>query len=327
MKVPQNEKDMESNTSHVDLEMELQSHIDLNKTDSPQGENLRLTSTPGPKPPHQPRRIHQPASVSSSQGQQATRSRPVPKPRNSILSKKSTKKILLIGDSLISGINKNGLKEHVYKHGIPGATIDSVLNEIAVYDLYQFSHTIIYVGGNNASNRTDIEYFEEKYEQLLLHIKQNSKCKILLVNSCPRGDTDTSEVNEVIRGLSEHHEVELVDVHDAFFNKKGELIKRYYCGDAIHLSDSGVKRLVGTINSKINVVHNFSGCVFTNKRRSRSVTGRMRQMHSRQGQIAKTLCTKCGEENHETKDCKHAEQLKCHLCGYYGHKSRRCGNQ
>ncbi|MEW8544960.1 MAG: GDSL-type esterase/lipase family protein, partial [Candidatus Thiodiazotropha sp.] len=325
-----NQNVMERENSRNDLVLELESNIDLNKSDSVQDDNLRLTSTPEPKPCHQPPRAHQCSDVQRSQREQATRSRPVPKPRNSIPSKKSTKKILLIGDSLISGINKNGLKEHVYKHGISGGTIDSLLSEIAVYDLYQFSHTIIYVGGNNASNRTDIEYFQEKYEQLLLHIKQNSQCKILLVNSCPRGDTDISEVNEVIRGLSEDHEVELVDVNDAFFNKKGELIRRYYSWDSIHLSDSGVKRLVGTINNRVNIVQDFSWCVFTGKQRSRPLTGRIQQMHnSRQRHITKTktLCTKCGEANHETKDCKHAEQLKCHLCGYYGHKSRRCGNQ
>lgn len=64
-------------------------------------------------------------------------------------------------------------------------------------DLHRFLHVIIYVGGNDASSRTDTEYFEEKYEQLLVHIKENSQCRIQLANSCPRGDVDTAEVNEV----------------------------------------------------------------------------------------------------------------------------------
>ena len=234
---------------------------------------------------------------------------------------------MLIGDSLISGINKNGLKANVYKHGISGATVDTVLNELSVYDLHLFSHAIVYVGGNDASSRTDIEYFEEKYEQLLVHIQENSQSKILLVNSCPRGDVDTGEVNEVIQGLKEHHKLELVDVHKAFFNRKGELIRRYYSWDSIHLSDSGVKRLLGTINNKVNIVEDFSHCVFTTgKRTGRKPPSRTRTHYQQQADTRISPCMKCGENNHETRDCKHSEQLKCHYCGYYGHKSRPCGN-
>ena len=247
--------------------------------------------------------------------------------RTTLQSQTSPKKILLIGDSLISGINKNGLKANVYKHGISGATVDTVLNELLVYDLHRFSHAIIYVGGNDASSRTDIEYFEEKYEQLLVHIQENSQCKILLVNSCPRGDVDTGEVNEVIQGLKEHHKLELVDVHEAFFNRNGELIRRYYSWDSIHLSDSGVKRLLGTINNKVNIVEDFSRCVFTTaKRTGRKPPSRTRTHYQQQADTRISPCMKCGENNHETRDCKHSEQLKCHYCGYYGHKSRRCGN-
>lgn len=292
------------------------------------GDNVKLTSTPRPKQ-HQPSGHRSSSNASSREPQPATRPRPVPKPRTSLQqSQTSPKKILLIGDSLISGINKNGLKDNVYKHGISGATVDTVLNELLVYDLHRFSHAIIYVGGNDASKRTDIEYFEEKYEQLLVHIKENSKCKILLVNSCPRGDVDTGEVNEIIQGLKEHHKLELVDVHKAFFNRKGELIRRYYSRDSIHLSDSGVKRLLETIDNKVNIVEDFSRCVFnTIKQTGRKPSSRTRRIHyQQQGDVRINPCMKCGENNHETRDCKHTEQLKCHYCGYYGHKSRRCGN-
>ena len=234
--------------------------------------------------------------------------------RTTLQSQTSPKKILLIGDSLISGINKNGLKANVYKHGISGATVDTVLNELLVYDLHRFSHAIIYVGGNDASSRTDIEYFEEKYEQLLVHIQENSQCKILLVNSCPRGDVDTGEVNEVIQGLKEHHKLELVDVHEAFFNRNGELIRRYYSWDSIHLSDSGVKRLLGTINNKVNIVEDFSRCVFTTaKRTGRKPPSRTRTHYQQQADTRISPCMKCGENNHETRDCKHSEQLKMPL--------------
>lgn len=290
------------------------------------GTATRLTSTP--RLSRQIRRAAaNPSSGSSSQP--TTKPRPVPKPRQALQTHTALKKILLIGDSIVSGINQKGLKTNIYKHGIPGATIDIILDEVDVYDFTQFSHVILYVGGNNASKRTEIEYFEEKYEQLLSKIKQNSDCKVYMINSCPRGDTDITEINDVIYRLADHHQLQLIDAHHAFHNKYGEIIDRYYAKDCIHLSESGVKRLLGAINSKLEIVHDFANCVFgrhKEHRRAQQNSVRIRY-HRSQVNRKRLSCSKCGETNHGTRDCKHAQQLQCNLCGYYGHKSNRCENQ
>ena len=299
-------------------------HVDLITT----GENLqqtytvssdmRLTSTPiVPRPWSQ-----------VVENQQPKQSQPKPRQQTTFQPKPTTKKILLMGDSLISGINKNGLKEKVYKHGISGATIE----EIEMYDLQNFSHIILYVGGNNASNKTDCEYFEEKYDQLICFIKEKNKdCKIVLVNSCLRGDADVSQINEIISELADQHEIMLVDAYKAFFNKKGQLAQNYHSSDKIHLSDSGVKRLVGTISNQLDIVDNYSRLVFTKRKlttRGPTPHGQNRPTnHGRQINRKKSPCTKCGEVNHETKDCRHVAPLQCHNCGYFGHKSRRCQPQ
>ena len=96
-----------------------------------------------------------------------------------------------------------------------------------MYDLTQFSHIVIYVGGNNASNKTDTKQFEELYKQVLAHIRQKSDCKIILVNSCPRNDADTTAVNSVIRRLSQEYGTELVDAYKAFHDKNYKLISKY----------------------------------------------------------------------------------------------------
>ena len=221
------------------------------------------------------------------------------------------------------------MKDKVYKHGISGATVDTLLEEIEVYDLQNFSHIILYIGGNNASNGTESEYFEEKYDQLICYIKErNEDCKILSVNSCPRGDTDVSPINDIISELAEQHELVLVDAYKAFYNKKRQLAQNYYSSDNIHLSDSGVKRLVGTISNQLDIVDNYSNLVFSGKKQKRrsSQHGQNRPTTSRvqQPNGIKPPCAKCGERNHQTKDCRHATPLQCHNCGYYGHKSRRC---
>ena len=104
------------------------------------------------------------------------------------------------------------------------------------YDLNKFSHVIIYVGGNNASNGNDIEYFEEVYDQTIQFIKEtNNQCQIILCNSCPRGDTCISEVNDIIRSLAEYHHVSLIDQNRAFHDRNGTVITNYYDTDCNHL--------------------------------------------------------------------------------------------
>ena len=196
--------------------------------------------------------------------QQPKKSQSKPKPRKVMPSRPVSKKILLMGDSIITNINKKGLKDKVYKHGISGATKDTLVQEIEVYDLQNFSHIILYIGGNNVSNWTNNKYFKEKYDELISFIKEKNKnCQMLLVNSCPRGDTDVSAINDIICSLTEQYKIELVDAHNAFFNKKQELIQKYYYRDEIHLSDSGVKSLVGTISKRLDIVDNYSNCVFS----------------------------------------------------------------
>ena len=72
------------------------------------------------------------------------------------------KKILLIGDFIINVVNKMGLKEQK-----SGETIQTLVDETEVYDLSQFSHTVIYIGGNDA-NKTDSKQFESSLKTCIV---------------------------------------------------------------------------------------------------------------------------------------------------------------
>ena len=123
---------------------------------------------------------------------------------------------------------------------------------------------IVYVGGNNASNGTDLEYFEEKYEQLIEYVKdKSSSCKLLLCTVCPRGDTDVTDINDVIIRLCHTHELTYIDANADFYDKKNSLRGHFYRPrDTIHLSRSGIKRLLGSIEQHVYIVQNFENCVY-----------------------------------------------------------------
>ena len=232
----------------------------------------------------------------------------------------------------------------MFKQGIPGAKIDHIFNQAKVFNISRFSHVILTVGGNDASSNSDMEYFEECYEQVIQYFKkENSDYHIYLCTVCPRIDTDTSEVDEVIHRLCQRHNIGIIDLNQAFYDKQGSVIERYYVMDSIHMSASGVKRLQGVIDKEITVVENNDTCVFKthqqnkgymqNKRLQvnspRHLINGSRKTKPRQytGRDMTSACYKCGETNHETSRCRHAEQLKCFHCGFYSHKSGLCLNQ
>lgn len=275
------------------------------------------------------------------------RPRPVPRRRQETSKAPSSpqsipqnvqKEILLIGDSLISSINSKGLVQNVFRNGIPGATIREVLNQIKVFDLKKFSHVVIYIGGNDASSGSDPEFFEEIYDQVIQHIKlTNRECNIITCNICPRGDTSTADMNEVIKQISEQHSTTFIDLDRAFHDSHGKVIERYFVTDCIHLSSSGIKPLLGAINNEIQVVQDFEKCVYPAKhqhktRSSHQVNNSRRKTFSNRPVRVQTkegehFCYKCGENNRVTARCRHSEQLKCFHCNYYGHKSYRCLNK
>ncbi|MEW8542647.1 MAG: GDSL-type esterase/lipase family protein [Candidatus Thiodiazotropha sp.] len=292
------------------------------------------TSTPRNSTQQTPQRRPRPAPRQRQRTSEVPQS-VQPSPQN------DQKEVLLIGDSLISSINSKGLTQNVFRNGIPGATIREVSNQIKVFDLKKFSHVVIYIGGNDASSGSDPEFFEEIYDQVIQHIKLvNRNCRIILCNICPRGDTSTADMNEVIKQLSQHHDTTLIDMDRAFHDSHGKIIERYFVADCIHLSSSGIKRLLGAISKEIQIVKDFEHCVFpsryqrktrsshhqVNNRRSKSYRSRPVRVHTHQNED-EHYCYKCGENNHETAQCRHSEQLKCFHCNYYGHKSYRCLNK
>ncbi|MCG8113420.1 MAG: SGNH/GDSL hydrolase family protein [Candidatus Thiodiazotropha taylori] len=240
--------------------------------------------------------------------------------------------VLLIGDSILHGINVKGLRSNVHKHSVSGAKINTILSDIKRFDLKIFSSVIIYIGGNDVANGSDLELFEEKYDQLLQYVmKENANCKVIMCNIGPRSDIkdcENTQFNDIIHGLARQHGHTLADIYSAFHEKDGNVCERFYQQDSIHVNPSGIKRFMRVLHDINSIVLDFDQCNFPR----RSGYGKTRASHRRNLQNPRgrgvtnrnVKCLKCGESNHETLYCRHKNQLKCYNCRFYGHKSSLC---
>ena len=235
--------------------------------------------------------------------------------------------VLIIGDSILHGINIKGLIRNVHKHAASGAKIDSILDDIKMFDLKTFSTVIIYIGGNDVASGSDLELYEEKYDKLLRYVKmQNSMCKVTLCSICPREDVDDYEMcqlNDIIHGLAREHGHKLADMYSAFHEKDGNVCERFYQYDSIHINPSGIKRFMRVLHDTDDIVQDFDRCNFPKRGRYQ---GSFRRQAGRNRNNGILNCMKCGESNHETRFCRHKNQLKCRDCHFYGHKSSLCIN-
>ncbi len=160
-------------------------------------------------PPIQPQIVSQLGTVPNQEIPVVIRARPQNLPEIPDLSRNISthdtprnKTVLLIGDSILKGVNTRGLHRDVQKHATSGATLRTLKDDIVRYDLRVFSHVVIYIGGNDVANQMDMELFEEKYDQLISLIKcANNDCNFTVCKIAPRGDVNVSEANASISRL------------------------------------------------------------------------------------------------------------------------------
>ena len=124
---------------------------------------------------------------------------------NGNLSFAKPKRTLLIGDYILKWVNTKRLTcdEKICAKG--GATVNDLWDELSVYDLKSLAQVIIYIGGNDCSNRMETHAFEEKYDQLISLIKSaNKDCIIYISKIAPRGDVDVTVFNTSITRIVDH---------------------------------------------------------------------------------------------------------------------------
>ena len=257
-------------------------------------------------------------------------------PPNTI-SRTANGKILLIGDSILNNVNTKGLVKGVRKHAKGGARVNDIIEDISDYDMRNFETCIIYVGGNDCAKRANVDNFVDAYDQLISIIKSsNQQCKIYICEIAPRGDTDVSAFNSGIERLCKHwgHQTvyRISNTNAYFFDKHFLPPNRYYNYDGIHLSHSGVKRLLDAINGSVKIVVNYDLCVFSNTKKQNKngsrdkPTGYSRGFHGPQstGRPYQPYAAPTGGDGRRSKYRNSRKQ--CYGCNMVGHILAECWN-
>ncbi|MCG7879539.1 MAG: hypothetical protein N0C90_24890, partial [Candidatus Thiodiazotropha endolucinida] len=115
---------------------------------------------------------------------------------------------------------------------------------------------------------TNEHAFMDLYEQLLNKVKgANPACRIYVCKIAPRGDVDVTDFNNGIERLSQHWKNKNVycisNTYDYFFTKHYLPASRYFGRDGIHMSHSGIKRLIDAVNTSVKIVADYNLCVFS----------------------------------------------------------------
>jgi len=124
---------------------------------------------------------------------------------------------LIIGDSILKGINKNGLEDYVDIQRCLGAGVTDVhrrLDDLNV-PFQRYANAVLYIGGNDVSRGIHHETFGEDLRRLVMKL-QNNQVLVFLCNICPRRDVDVTVYNKTISGICKETGVILVDCNLPF---------------------------------------------------------------------------------------------------------------
>ena len=209
-----------------------------------------------------------------------------------------TRQTLIIGDSILKGINKSDLKTDVDVLTCPGKKLRGIQSNLSSEIVSKYKNIIVYAGGNDAASGSAQSTLYNDIKSLILDIRRKSEsCAVYLCTVCQRIDTDVLPLNELLKRTGEDLEVRIIDCHQAFVFGNGDTASHYYHRDGIHLNAKGTSALITAIHRHLPITRHGTGNGSGNKHpQIASFPYRSRWQQGKQ-------CTVCGLRNHIAENC------------------------
>ena len=170
------------------------------------------------------------------------------------MSERSSKKTLLVGSSILKGINTKGLHNDVTVSTNRGAGTQHILTKLTTMDLKPYQNVVVYIGGNDISSNKSEEQSARNLRNIIEHVIGQQGCKLYLCTLCPRKDADVVPINDYIKQLAEMYGIQLINIYSSFVYENGKTVKGQYLRDEIHLNRTGSSILVRVINNSVQII-------------------------------------------------------------------------
>lgn len=208
---------------------------------------------------------------------------------------------LLIGDSLLKGIQTRGLHDDVDILTLPGKKTHDVCTRLKYLDLSTCDKIVIHIGGNDIASGLSVSSMEKQLREMLEQIDNGTR-KVYLCSICPRTDVDVRPVNSMLKALCNTSYAKLLEVNRQFVYEDGKTKSFLYYGDGIHLNARGSSTLVRAINSVVHITRNLTQSYRYGDKQQYS--GHRMESRRQPWTKKRIQCDNCGMFNHLTADCR-----------------------
>lgn len=164
---------------------------------------------------------------------------------------------LLIGSSILKGVNVNLLRKDVDVWTHSGATVLDIYNDIHFnIDLSKYHTVIVHVGGNDADRRKDVRQFTSIYDDLIAHLQRN-QCLVYVSEILPRATCDVTNFNNRLYELCHDRNVSFIANVEIFLNSENNISKHLYWSDGVHLNNNGIIHFLKNIDGNVKLFNSI----------------------------------------------------------------------